>query len=56
MEAQWFDCGDDAMTAYMQVFSDVERGAIIAFLGIYEGKSGIGNDVINAVLDNLVFL
>jgi len=55
MAAQWFECGPGALSAYAQVFSDVEKDIVIAFLGIYGGDSGIGNDVINALLDNLSY-
>ena len=54
MGAQWFDCGAGT-SVYLQVFSEDERGAIVVFVGVYAGDTGIGNDVINAVYDNLVF-
>ncbi|MFZ9867903.1 MAG: S1C family serine protease [Ilumatobacteraceae bacterium] len=55
MGAQWFDCGAGT-SVYIQVFSEDERGAIVVFVGVYGGDTGIGNDVINAVYDNLVFV
>ena len=55
MSAQWFECGSAGVNAYSQVFSDTSKGLIIAFLGIYGGTTGIGNDVINALLDNLSY-